>query len=91
MDNFDIYLNQNHMWSFDGHSGVDKFKKIIREVCGYRDHFQNNLEEFFADNPGATEMVVEWIRNNINTVDEWQENLVDQVEVDEEEVDQDQW
>ena len=85
MDNFDIYLDQNRMWHFEGHSGVDKLKKVIRYICDYRDHFQNTLEEFLADNPGATEMIVEWIRNNIDSVQEWKENLADQVEIDNEE------
>ena len=85
MDNFDIYLDQNRMWNFEGPSGVDKLKKVIRDVCGYRDHFQGSLEEFLADNPGAVDMIVEWIRNHINFVEEWQENLADQTEFDDEE------
>ena len=85
MDNFDIYLDQNRMWHFEGHSGVDKLKKVIRDICDYQDHFRNNLEEFLADNPGATEMIVEWIRNNIDTVQDWKENLASQVEIDEDE------
>ena len=85
MDNFDIYLDQNRMWHFEGRSGVDKLKKVIRDICDYRDPFQNTIEEFLADNPGAIEMIVEWIRDNIHSVEEWQENLADQTEFDDEE------
>jgi hypothetical protein len=65
---FDAYIEQNRMWHFEGHRGVQRLEKIVDEVCDY-----GSLTEFLADNPGAMEAVVNWIRE-ANCL-EWRQNL----------------
>lgn len=64
----DNYIEDNKMWSFESESGVRKFTKLVRDVGGYR-----SLDEFLADNSGAIEAVVEWMR--ARNCPEWEENL----------------
>ena len=65
MNNFEKYLEQNKMWSFEGQSGIRKFERLVTEVCGYgKDRIFNDvLREFLEDNPGAIDVMVEWIRD----------------------------
>ena len=64
----DNYIEDNKMWSFEGDSGVRKFTKLVRDVGGYR-----SIEEFLADNSGAIDSMVEWMKGL--RVPEWEENL----------------
>lgn len=66
------YLNDNKMHSFEGPRGVRHMEKIVHEVCGYTSDFGGVLNNFFQDNPGAIEAVVEWIGNQRN---DWKDNL----------------
>lgn len=43
------------------------------EALGYR----QGLREFFADNPGAIEVVFNWVSETIDSAPEWKENLKD--------------
>ena len=61
------------MYSFEGSRGVSNLEKLIR-VLGYRD-----LHEFFSDNSGAIEGVVEWIKEWTERNDEWKQALLDEV------------
>ena len=70
---FDKFIDANRMYSFEGSRGVSNLEKLIR-VLGYRD-----LHEFFSDNSGAIEGVVEWIKEWTERNDEWKQALLDEV------------
>ena len=67
------YVDQNRLYYFEGNRGVSNLKKIVTEVCGYNNSYGGTLDNFFEDNPGAIDAVVEWIGNQRST--EWKENL----------------
>ena len=67
------YMANNRMFHFDGERGVRNLKQVLTDVCGYKDDWGGVLANFFADNPGATEAVLEWI--SAQQVSEWTENL----------------
>jgi len=67
------YLANNKMYSFDGERGVRHLEQIATEVCGYTPDYSGVMMNFFADNPGAIEAVVEWIGNQRNA--DWKDNL----------------
>jgi hypothetical protein len=77
LDKLQQYLDANKMHNFEGHTGVDRMKKIMRNVCGYEQMFSGLMENFFADNPGAIQAVVEWIESQ--NCPEWANNLDDLV------------
>jgi hypothetical protein len=70
---FDKFIDANRMYSFEGSRGVSNLEKLIR-VLGYRD-----LREFFYDNSGAIERVVDWIKEWTEHNDEWKQALLDEV------------
>ena len=78
------YLDSNKMYSFEGDRGVKRMKQVMREVCGYGDSYMNSdvMQNFFEDNPGAMEAVIEWIGKQGNT--DWKDNLESLVGPDEE-------
>lgn len=82
------YMANNRMFQFEGERGVGSLKQILKEVCGYSDNWGGVLENFFADNPGATEAVLEWISSQ--RVPEWQENLTEMVGNSEEDLTEEQ-
>ena len=67
-DLFDTYFEVNHMYSFEGPSGVRNLSRLTQDVCGYID-----LEDFLEDNPGAIEAVIEWIQSQNNR--DWEANI----------------
>ena len=67
------YLDANKINSLECESGVRKMEKVMKEVCGYSNDWSGTMHNFFADNPGAMEAVVEWISSQ--RVPEWKENL----------------
>jgi hypothetical protein len=67
------YLANNKMFSFEGERGIKHMEKIATEVCGYSNAWEGTLKNFFADNPGAIEAVVEWIGNQ--RCSDWKDNL----------------
>ena len=67
------YMDNNKMFSMEGPRGVRNLEKIATEVCGYKDDYQGVLKNFFEDNPGAIEAVVEWLGTRNNS--DWKENL----------------
>jgi len=62
------WQDRNKSYSFEGHRGVQRFVELLRVMGGYRD-----LDDFFADNSGAVEAVLQWAADR--NVDEWEENL----------------
>ena len=65
---FEKYLDKINFRSEDVH----KFEEII-EILGYR----QGLGEFFSDNPGAVEKVIEFISEWTTRNPEWQEAIQD--------------
>ncbi len=68
------YLSFNKIYRFEGAQGVRNLEKLLGDM-GYRngEFFNRVLENFFADNSGAIEAVIDWI-SNLNST-EWNENL----------------
>jgi hypothetical protein len=82
------YLAANNLFSFEGERGVRNLKTVLKDVCDYgNDGFGDPLHEFFADNSGAIEAVLNWIAEQ--RVPEWQANM--EVDDEEEEMDDSGW
>ncbi len=85
---FDKYLDDNRMYRFEGTDGVRKLDDLCANLGYTRGQFigANPIMNFLADNPGAMEAIVEFIRDQIDHLPEWQENLELQMydEIDEE-------
>ena len=75
------YMDENRMHSFDGERGVRNLEKVMKEVCGYGSDWNGVLHNFFTDNPGAINAVLEWIGDSRSP--EWEENLNNLVSTDE--------
>ena len=67
------YMANNCMFQFEGERGIRNLERVMKEVCGYDSEWGGVLHNFFSDNPGAVEAVLEWIGNQANG--EWKENL----------------
>lgn len=65
-DLLDKYIDQEKIYSFEG---IENLEKVV-EAIGY-----DSLDNFFEDNSGALEAVIEWLRENGNHVSEWKEEL----------------
>ena len=74
---FEIYTNQHGLHNFESYRGVRNLKIAIGDICGY----DGNLDEFFADNSGAIEAVLNWILES--NIPEWKQNLADMATIDE--------
>lgn len=74
-DKLDTYFSANRMHSFEGERGVRNMEQTMQEVCGYSAAWGGTLQNFFIDNPGAIEAVMEWIANS--NVPEWSARLDD--------------
>lgn len=74
---FDKYLDDNRMYFFEGTNGVRKLDDLCANLGYTRGQFigANPIMNFLADNLGAMEAVVEFIRDQIGCNPEWQENL----------------
>jgi len=77
------YMEDNKMYCMEGERGVKHMETVIENVCGYTSIFCGVLENFFADNPGAIEAVIEWIGKQHNA--DWKDNLETLVGLEEEE------
>lgn len=83
---FDKYLEDEKMWNFEGTDGVRNLIDVC-DTLGYaKGQFigANSIMNFLADNPGAMESILEFIRDNIDGCPEWQENLMEVAMEDEE-------
>jgi hypothetical protein len=74
-DTLQRYLDDNKMHSFEGSSGVTKMEKVMSDVCGYTHSWGGIMQNFFADNPGACQAVVEWIGTQCERGGDWKDNL----------------
>lgn len=86
------FHEQEHLNSYEGRRGVITLARTARAL-GYKDsqHFGSlgngayagDLLEFFEDNSGAIQAVMEWIQTQRST--EWHESVESQLEMDDEE------
>lgn len=81
------YMANNRMFHFEGERGVRELEQVMKEVCGYKSDWGGVLHNFFADNPGAIEAVLDWVSSQNNT--EWHENLEQMVEPEDEDSEED--
>ena len=65
----DKFMGQNNLWHFEGYQAERNFAKLVGAL-GY-----SNTEEFFGDNSGAYEAVIEWIKDR--NAPEWKESVAD--------------
>ena len=70
--NIDKFINENKLHSTEGTKGLENLCRIVKAI-GYKDPFQQlqfkggcygDLFVFLEDNPGAIEMLIEWIKEN---------------------------
>lgn len=91
------FHEQEHLNSYEGRRGVITLARTVRAL-GYKD-FQGfgslgngacigDLIEFFEDNSGAIQAVIEWIETQRSV--EWHESVESQLEMDDEEDDEDE-
>lgn len=74
---FEDYIEEAFKYNWEGCTGVRKLEQVCTDL-GYRDgHFigGSSILNFLADNSGAIEGIIEFVRNHIKYADEWQENL----------------
>lgn len=83
---FDKYLEDNSMERMEGTDGVHNLENICDFIGYTKGQFfgANSIMNFLADNPGAAESILEFIRDHIDGNPEWQENL-SELEMDDEE------
>lgn len=67
------YMDEHRLHSFEGDTGVKKLEQIMHDVCGYTPGWEGTLRNFFIDNPGACQVVVEWIGQQRNI--DWKDNI----------------
>lgn len=77
---FGAYCDQ-HFRRTEGEQGLRNLENMC-EALGYGRGFMQGraLEEFFADNPGAIEAVLEFVGNWVDRNTEWQDSLAQQLE-----------
>lgn len=86
--NLDRFMDQEKLFGNEGGRGVENLCKVVRAI-GYKDplHFGQfapngaigDLISFFEDNPGAVEAVQQWIYDEGDRVEEWNDALVKQL------------
>lgn len=85
-DLLEKYMDQEKMYHLSGRKGVENLARVAR-VLGYKDpqyfgQFQGgafgDLIDFFEDNPGALEAVVDWISEQ--DLPEWREKVASELE-----------
>lgn len=70
----DKYIDAHKMYCFENATGVRRFEKLLRDVTGLDSRYSESmLHAFFEDNPGAIEVVIEWIKERNSP--EWIENM----------------
>lgn len=78
----DMWMDQNIKGSMEGSSGVRRFEKLC-EAIGYREgNFLGSevaIQNFLADNSGAIEALIDWIKEQ--DCEDWNESLADSLDV----------
>jgi hypothetical protein len=71
-DILDTWSNcQRHSYRWEGETGVRNFEQLVKDI-GY----DQGIENFLADNPGAIETLLNWISEHAEKGgSEWKENL----------------
>jgi hypothetical protein len=76
---FDAYIEDQFTGRMrtEGATGVRNLEKICRDLGYAQGEFvgQHYIANFLADNPGAVELLFEFIQNGVEQNEEWQENL----------------
>jgi hypothetical protein len=76
---FDAYIEDRFNGNFrtEGCEGVRNLESLCEDLGYRRGQFigQHYIANFLADNPGAVELLFEFIQNGVDQCDEWQENL----------------
>lgn len=83
-DKIDTFIDENQMYTFEGERGVRNLEKLTKAL-GYNEPFGSSLTQFLADNSGAIEAIIEWIKECRN--EEWDENITAQIPDEEEDED----
>lgn len=89
MSTLEKWQNENKAHSTEGNRGVQNICKLARAI-GYkdptyfgqlgRDCYIGDLINFFEDNPGAIQAVVEWVGDQDDHVEKLEETLEDSEE-----------
>jgi hypothetical protein len=73
-------------YRFEGDTGVRNFEQLVKDI-GY----DQGIENFLADNPGAIETLLEWISEHAEKGgSEWKENLAEACDYQEDEEQEDE-
>lgn len=76
---FDAYIEDrfNGRFRTDGCEGVRNLESLCEDLGYRKGQFigQHYIANFLADNPGAVELLFEFIQNEVGECKEWQENL----------------
>ncbi len=67
------YMEQEQMYTLEGSMGVQNLKRIVGVLDNY------SVTSFLEDNPGAVEVIIQWIGRQDS--DDWKANLVDNIGV----------
>ena len=65
----DQYQDIKETWHYESYSGVRSLEELVADL-GYE-----NMTEFLADNPGACEAIVGFIREWAERNSDWKNNL----------------
>jgi hypothetical protein len=65
------FVEQEKFYNFEGSRGIERLLKIVQTL----DPHYRNLEDFFSDNPGAIEAIVDWIEEQVPKAESWEQNL----------------
>lgn len=72
------YKEKNHIHNLEMSNGIKALNKICNDL-GYReDQFKygSSFERFIQDNPAVSELILDYIAEQIDNNDEWKESLV---------------
>jgi hypothetical protein len=74
-DLIEEYKAVNHLYRFEGDTGVANLNKICKAI-GYKGHqfkYGSPVESFLSDNPGAIEAILEWMCDQ--DIEEWRNEI----------------
>lgn len=71
MSGFENFCKENDCYMADGSRGLDNLEKLLRGVGGYTEtgwKHGSTIESFLEDNPGAIELLYEFIEKHFSEV-----------------------